>query len=207
MARVKFDYFDAMVRQGKYAQEEAHLLIEVFKNYDPQSILEQRKVMHAIENAADVQVHELFKSIATEFLTPIDREDIAELAHRLDDVADYIDDVLHQLYMYDIKEIFPPAIQMAELIEKTTAALVAALEEFKNFRKSETLRGFLVAVNDYEEEADAIYSRSIRELYTQPSDNPVFIMAWSNIFLRMERCVDSCENLADIMATIALKNT
>jgi len=58
-----------------------------------------------------------------------------------------------------------------------------------------------------EEEADKLYSRTIRDMYKNYTDNPVFIMAWSSIFLRLERCIDACENVTDMMATIVLKNT
>ena len=203
----KFDYFDALKRQGDLAHEEALLLIDVLENFDPETLLERAEAIHAIENAADQQNHELFTHVATEFLTPIDREDIAEMAHRLDDIVDYIDDVVQQLYMYNIEEIFAPAFEMAEIIEKATIALVECLKEFHNFKKSKLLAGLIIEVNNLEEKADQIYFRTIRELYTKYTDDPVFIMAWSSIFMRLERCTDACENVADMMGTIALKNT
>ena len=207
MAREKFDYFDALKQQGSFAHEEALMLIEVLRNFDPAELPSMTEAVHEIENAADQQVHELFTHIATEFLTPIDREDIAEIAQRLDDIVDYIDDVVQQLYMFNIQEVFQPAFEMADLIEKATTALVEALKEFRNFKKSKLLSDRIIFVNDLEEEADKLYLQTIRDLYVNYADNPVFILAWSNMFLRMERCIDACENVTDIMSTITLKNT
>ncbi|MCL1846939.1 MAG: DUF47 family protein [Coriobacteriia bacterium] len=205
--REKFDYFSALERHAGFSSQEARLLVEVLENFDPENLLEKVDAMHEIENAADQQNHELFTHIATEFLTPIEREDIAELALRIDDIADYIDDVTQQLYMYNIQELYPPALEIAILIERATLALVEALKEFRNFRKSRAFTSHVIEVNSIEEEADKIYFRTIRDLYSNHTEQPVFIMAWSSIFLRMERCIDSCENVVDMLGTIILKNS
>jgi uncharacterized protein Yka (UPF0111/DUF47 family) len=203
----KYDYFSSLEKQTEFAREEAQMLVRLLNNFNPATLPAEVEAMHVIENAADLQNHELFTHIATEFLTPLDREDIAEIAHRLDDIVDYIEDIPQQLYMYDVQEIYPHAQEMAAIIERAAIALVSALCEFRNFRKSSALETRIIEVNDLEEEADELYMRSIRDLYKNHADNPVFIMAWSNIFLRMERCIDACENVCDMMGTIVLKNS
>ena len=203
----KFDYFSALERHITFASDEAHLLIEILENFDPDTLLTKVAQMHEIENAADQQNHELFTHVAMEFLTPLEREDIVELAHRLDDIADYIDDVTQQLYMFNIREVHPPALETARLIERATIALGVALKEFRNFKKSRVFNTHVIEVNSIEEEADQIYFNTLRDLYSNYTDQPVFIMAWSNIFLRMERCVDACENVVDLLGTIILKNS
>lgn len=203
----KFDYFSALERLGECATQEAHLLIEILQGFDPATLKKRVAEMHDIENAADQQLHELFTHIATEFLTPIEREDIAEISYKLDDVVDYIDDVVQQMYMYDIQEIYEPSLEMANLILKATEALRGCLEEFRNFKKSKTLEERIITVNDLEDEADTLFFSTVRELFKNHVDSPVFIMAWNNIFLSMERCIDACESATDIMATVALKNS
>ena len=207
MAKVRYDYFDALIAQGELAVKEARMLVDALKDFKPDEILAVCAAIHEVEKQADKGTHALFTHIATEFLTPIDREDIAEIALRLDDVVDYIDDVAQQLYMYNAQVIYPPATDMAELIVKVTAALVEVLKEFRNFKKSRDLEKYIIDVNDLEEEADRVYFRSIRDLYQNYADNPVFIMAWSNIFLSLERCVDACENVTDMISTAVLKNS
>ncbi|MDR3315538.1 MAG: DUF47 family protein [Coriobacteriales bacterium] len=206
MAKVRFDYFDAMVNQADYSCREAKMLVDVFRDFDPEAVPEQVEAMHELENAADSQNHELFMHIAKEFITPIDREDIIEMAHRLDDIVDYIEDVLQQVYMYNVSELHEKALPMAVLIERSTDSLYAALQEFRNFKKVEEMAKRIIAVNSFEEEADRLYSEATRDLFINHVDDPVFIITWSNIFTRMERCADACENVADMMATIVLKN-
>ncbi|MDR1183860.1 MAG: DUF47 family protein [Coriobacteriales bacterium] len=206
MAKVKFDYFNALERQGEYACEEARKLVDILRDFDPSTLPEHLDAMHEIENAADNQNHEIFTRLAREFITPIDREDIIEMAHRLDDIVDYTEDVLQQIYMYDIQTLYEKALPMAVLMERASTALYGALGEFRNFKKSAVLAERVIEVNNFEEEADKLYTDSIRDLYKNYADNPLYILTWSNVFSRMERCIDACENVADMMATILLKN-
>jgi predicted phosphate transport protein (TIGR00153 family) len=206
MAKVKFDYFNALERQGEYACEEARKLVDILRDFDPSTLPEHLDAMHEIENAADTQNHEIFTRLAKEFITPIDREDIIEMAHRLDDIVDYTEDVLQQIYMYDIQTLYERALPMAVLMERASTALYGALGEFRNFKKSAALAERVIEVNNFEEEADKLYTDSIRDLYMNYADNPLYILTWSNVFSRMERCIDACENVADMMATILLKN-
>ncbi|MDR1712543.1 MAG: DUF47 family protein [Coriobacteriales bacterium] len=206
MAKEKFDYFDALVNQVNYSCQEARMLVDAFRDFQRDRLPEQLAAMHELENAADEQTHALFTHLAREFITPIDREDIIEMAHRLDDIADYIEDVLQQIYMFDVHELYEQALPMAVLIERAATALHGALQEFRNFKKGE-MAEHIIAVNNFEEEADKLYIESIHDLYQNHVDNPVHILKWSNIFLRMERCVDACENVADMMGTIIVKNS
>jgi predicted phosphate transport protein (TIGR00153 family) len=207
MAKPRFDYFDALANQGEYSCQEARLLLEALTHFDPKRAEENTLAMHEIENAADGQTHELFLHIAKEFITPIDREDIIELAQELDDVVDYIEDVSQQLYMYDVRSVHPNALDMVELIVKVTEALYGALKEFRNFKQKGPLSELIIVVNDIEEEADKLFLVSMRDLYKNHTDEPVYIMIWSNMFARMERCIDACEHVADMMATVILKNS
>ncbi|MDR0347416.1 MAG: DUF47 family protein [Coriobacteriales bacterium] len=207
MAKVRFDYFDALARQGEYACEATRKLVDVMRDFDFTIVLEHLEAMHQIENAADEQNHQIFTHLAKEFITPIDREDIIEMAHRLDDIVDYTEDVLQQVYMYDIHDLHDRALPMAVIMERAATALHGALGEFRNFKKGGALATRVIEVNDYEEEADKLYTDTIRDLYKNHADDALYIMKWNNVFSRMERCIDACENVADMMATILLKNS
>jgi predicted phosphate transport protein (TIGR00153 family) len=207
VAKSRFDYFSALERQGEYACEEARKLVDVLRSFDAASVPEHLVVMHEIENAADEQNHQIFTHLAKEFITPIEREDIVEMAQRLDDIVDYTEDVLQQIYMYDIQELYEKTLPMAVIMERATSALHDALREFRNFKKGGVLTERLIDVNNFEEEADRLYIESIRDLYKNHTDDPLYILTWSNVFSRMERCTDACENIADMMSTILLKNS
>jgi predicted phosphate transport protein (TIGR00153 family) len=207
MAKQRFDYFDAFNRQAELGCEISRKLHEVFRDFTPDPVLDQLNQMHEIENAADEINHDILKHLATEFITPIDREDIANIAHLLDNIIDYIEDVCQRLYIFNISYVPRDAVEMVVLIEKSCDALNAVLKDFRNFKKSKTLGQLLINVNDYEEEADKLFLGAVRDLYVNHTDDPLYVLAWNNIYSRMEKCADACESAAAVIGTIILKNS
>lgn len=203
----KFDYFDAFGKQTKVAVQEADLLIDVIKNFTTaENLKEAMERAHALEHEGDEINHAIFKTVATDFITPIEREDIIELAQFLDNIIDYIEDVMQCFYMYDVHAMHDDALEFAKLIKKSCEALDKAMEDFRNFKRSKTFKQLIIDVNTYEEEADQLFMQVIRGLYTEDREHPMRVAVWSQLFNRMEKCCDSCEHAADTMSTILLKN-
>ena len=203
----KFDYFKAFERLTGLAVNEADLLIEAvrtFKNASGYS--DTMAQMHEFENEGDSINHDIFTAAAVDFMPPIDREDIVELAQALDNILDYIDDVLGHMYMYDIRSMPDDAMKFAEIIKKTVKALDKAMSEFHGFKKNKKFKHLIVDINTYEGEADDLYKASMRYLHTEDNDEVMHVLVWSRIYERMEKCADACEHAADIMSTILLKN-
>ena len=203
----KFDYFDAFEKQTKLAVQEADLLIEAVEKFtEAEKLKEVMERAHELEHEGDEINHAILKTVATDFITPIEREDIIELSQRLDNIVDFIEDVMQRFYMYDVHFMHHDALEFAQLIKKSCEALDKAMEDFRNFKKSKTFKQLIVDVNTYEEEADRLYLKVIRKLHTEDNDNPMRVLVWSQIFDRMEKCCDACEHVADTMSTILLKN-
>ena len=178
--RDKFDYFDAFEKQTEVAVQEAELLIEAIESFtEAEHLKEVMERAHELEHKGDEINHAIFKTVATDFITPIEREDIINMSQYLDNIIDYIEDVMQRFYMYDVHFIHHDALEFAHLI---------------------------IDVNDYEEEADQLYMTVIRKLHTHDRENPMRVLVWSQIFDRMEKCCDSCEHAADTMNSILLKN-
>jgi predicted phosphate transport protein (TIGR00153 family) len=204
----KFDYFATLENQADFAVQEAELLLHIMKNFDPHKMPEWLAQMHDLENAADAQIHEVYKHLATEFITPIDREDILLMAQKLDDIVDSIEDVLIQMHMFNVLELHKSALSFAELVLASAQALKRALAEFQTFKKANSqIKDHIVEVNDIEEEADHLYATAMHELYRDNTSNPLYIMIWGNLFGQLELSVDSCEIVADNLDTIILKNS
>ena len=207
MPKIKFNYFDAFERIGEFACKEAAMLTAILKDYSPEEMEHHVAAVHEIENEADLENHQIYRHLANEFVPPIEREDIVTLAQHLDNIVDYIDDVVQRLYMFNIQEIPEPAKHMGELIEKSCTALYTALKDFRNFKKSKDLDQLLISVNDYEEEADRVYFNAVRDLFTKNENESLHVMSWYHILVSMERCVDSTENAATQVSTVIMKNT
>ena len=208
MARKKkFDYFEAYEKLSDLAVRESELLLESFKSFDgASSLVGTLEAVHELEHQGDDINHDIFQSAAVDFMPPIDREDIAELAQALDNVLDNVEAVLQQVYMCDARVMPEDAVRFAKLVKKSCEALDKAMEDFRNFKKSKAFKQLIVDVNTYEEEGDTLYLTAMRALHTQENPDVMHVLRWSRIYSRIEKCCDACEHAADVMNTILLKN-
>lgn len=205
--KAKFDYFDAFEEQVDIAAEEADILIEAIENFtSAEDLRETLTKAHEIEHRGDEVNHQIRVNVAADFITPIERADILELAQDLDDVTDMIEGVLQRFYMFDVHFMHPQAIEFARIIRKSLKALHKSMDTFREFKKVKKIRAMVADVNDLEEQADDLYVEAIRQLYTEEAENAVRVEVWSRLFDRLEATVDACETVADTMSTILLKN-
>jgi predicted phosphate transport protein (TIGR00153 family) len=200
------NYFGTFVDLVGYSCQAATLLSEIMNNYNPDDLENKMKQMHEIEHAGDVERHIMMKKLAREFITPIEREDIIAMADAIDDVTDSIEDVLMRMYMFNIRTMREDALAMADIIVRCCDALREALREFHNFRKSPTLHSLIVEINRMEEEGDELFVTATRRLYISGSD-PIEVYGWGKTFHYMEICCDACEDAANIIEGIIMKNS
>lgn len=201
-----YDYFDEFVKLLGYSAQAAKMLDDSLRAYDEERLRSMIMEIHGVEHAADLEKHDMIHRLAREFITPIEREDIMELAQEIDDVTDAVEDVLLRMHMYHIQAIRPEALDFVEVIVKCCDMLVEAMGEFHNYRKSEKLRDCIVEVNRLEEEGDRIYTEAVYRLY-DGSTAPIEVMAWTELFDRFEKCCDACEDVADVIESVIMKNT
>lgn len=207
MARKKdMDYFDGFVSLVNYSCEAAAFLEKILETFNPDGLQEKMKEVHAIEHQADIEKHLMMQKLAKEFITPIEREDIMSMAHQIDNVTDAIEDVVMQMYMFNIRSVREEAAAMTKIIVNCCGALKSALEEFHNFRKSENIHKMIVEINRLEEEGDRTYTEAVRRLYSDKSD-VVEVISWTKIFERLENCCDVCENVSDVIESVIMKNS
>ena len=198
-------YFDYFIQMSDFSVKAAELLQENTRNFQPDRLGVQIEKMHAIEHGADQPRHQLTHELIREFLPPIDREDIVDLANHIDDVTDAVEDVLLRLYMLNIRRMLPDAVTFTEIVLRCCQAVKAALEEFPNFKKSATIRDLVIAIDGIEEEGDRLYTKAVRALYEAGGD-ALEVSAWRETFQRLERCCDCAEDVAKTIETIILKN-
>lgn len=199
-------YFDAFVELVGYSCKAAGLLKEILNKYNAEQLPGKMKEMHEIEHGGDQARHRMIQKLAREFITPIDREDIMALADSIDTVTDTIEDVLMRMYMFNIGKVTEHALKMTDVIVKCCNALKTALDEFYNFRKSAKLHDLVVEVNRLEEDGDALYMEATRKLYVE-CDNYKELAAWDTIYHYLEKCCDSCEDVANAIESVIMKNS
>jgi len=207
MARKKsFDYFEAFVKMADYSCRAAKLLDAALRDFDPAKLPQQLEELHEVEHGADSEKHELITVLAREFITPIEREDIAQMTQLLDEVTDAIEDVLIKIRMYNIKSIRQEALEFSTIILQCCDALKGMMRQLGNFKKSAQLREQIIEVNRLEGEGDLLYEGAMYRLHTETAD-PIEIMTWSRVFDRLELCCDAFEDVADTAEYMILKNS
>lgn len=206
MAKKRNDYFELIKTQTSYCVEAANLLEEILGKFDVSKISEYRTQMHEIENKADEIHHDILSKLSVEFITPIDQEDILHLVQIIDDIADAIDEVILDMYMYHIDTISEKTVELSKAVNKCVKALDEAAVELKNFKKPSALRELLIKVNDIEIEADQIYTEAIYELFGSDAGEKTLV-GRKAVYEGLEDCCDLCEHAADVIAQVIIKNT
>lgn len=207
MARRKGEnYYDMFIGLVDYSYKAANLLNDTLSDFHAEKLQEKMLEMHAIEHGGDAARHLMIKKLAREFITPIEREDIMAMGDSIDCVTDAIEDVLMRMYMCNITSVRDDALKMTRVIVKCCNALKMALTEFYNFRKSQTLHELIVEINHLEEDGDRLYTEAIRNLYVNCKDS-LEVAGWDQTFHYLEKCCDACEDVADVIQSVMLKNS
>lgn len=201
-----YNYFEAFIGLSKYSKQSAEILNKTLSGFDISKIESKIIEMHHIEHSADIAKHELLEHLVKEFLPPIEREDIISLSQKIDDVTDAIEDVLICIDIFNVHKIRPEILKFTETIVDCCKSMDVALVEFHNFKRSKRLHAEVVEINRLEEEGDALYVNGVRNLYKSTKD-PVELMVWTEIFRRLEKCCDACEDVANDIESIVMKNS
>jgi predicted phosphate transport protein (TIGR00153 family) len=192
-----FDYFEAQARNIITAADLLHALVHEFAD--------ARAKAHAIkevEHAGDQITHEIVRKLNTTFITPIDREDIHDLATRLDDVLDYIEAAAERLVVYRIKEPTSACRAMASVIVQTVAATDRTVRCLRTMDPG--FHEHTVEVNRLENSADNLLRDSLAALFEEEGD-PIEVIKWKEIYETMEIVTDRCEDVANVIEGIILK--
>lgn len=193
-------FFDLFLEAAKNIHEAGRLLKAMVENYDkPPEMARQIKDK---EHEGDRLTHELIKRLNKTFLTPFDREDIHALASALDDVLDLIEGAADRMVVYKIEKQTPEARQLADLIYQSTKIMV---EGVGSLRKLHAILPHCVEINRLENEADRVSRDAVARLFAEQHD-PIFIIKWKEIYETLEEATDRCEDVANVLEGVALKN-
>ncbi len=197
-------YFDNLSECIGISERAAHALLADLKDYDKVMLEEQLLEMHHIENTGDHSKHKLTEAVIRDFITPLEREDLVSLSNLIDDITDCIEELLRSIYIADVDEIRADIIPIIEVLVNCIATLKELVNEFKDFKKSKKIKELIILVNDYEEHGDRYYMKSLRDLYLSKDIGTIVI--WKDIYEYIENCFDTCEDVADIIQTVMMKN-
>ena len=181
-------------------QRGAALLEEMLAPDEP--LWEKSEEIKEVEHACDTITHEIIQRLNRTFVTPIDREDIHELARSLDDVMDAIDASATLIKLYKLKTIRFGARELAVTITACTKQVRLALEALE---KNKGLITHAVEINRLENEADRIHQEAVGRLF-QDEQDPLTVMKWKETLDFLEHATDRCEDVANVLEGVVVKH-
>ena len=167
---------------------------------------EQAKNIKQIEHEGDSITHEIIKKLDQTFITPIDREDIHQLASALDDVLDLIEAVADRIIIFKIQESTPQAQKLAEILEKCTDEIAKAVVALESNNSNAIINKYCLDIDRLESEADRASRDAIAGLF-ENEKNPIEVIKWKEIYEFMEEATDCCEDVANILESVVLKHS
>jgi uncharacterized protein len=194
-------YFERFTELAVRIREAANTLDRFFQGQAPVSTTAAD--VKRLEHECDEISHEILRSIDQTFITPIDREDIHQLAVRLDDVMDLIDGTVRRLGLFQIERPTTLSAKMSQLIVRTSNELVEAVSQL---RKQKGVMEHCIAIKRLENEGDAAYGESIASLF-RGEPNAIELIKWKEIYDTMERCLDSSVAVAHVLESVVLKHS
>ena len=156
-----------------------------------------------LEHEADELTREIISRIDQTFVTPIDREDIHLLTTNLDDVIDLLDGAARRTEMFHLRDTREPAIRMCDVLVKSADHLYKGV---RLVRKAKLVAEHARSVKLLEEEGDAIYREAIQDLFAGTPD-PMDVIKWKDVYDKLEDAIDRCEDVANVLESIALKHS
>ena len=156
-----------------------------------------------LENRGDEVIHEIFTRLNQTFITPIDPEDIHNVSSALDDVIDGIEDTSHRLVSYHIEPIPQPMVTLAEVVASCAKCLKNAIEALE---KNGPILAHCIEINRLENEADRIGRSSVADLFDREKDS-IKLIKLKEVYDFFEATIDSCEDVADVLQNVIIKNS
>ncbi len=158
-----------------------------------------------LEHEADEITHRCVEALQKTFITPIERTDIQILTKRLDDIVDSVDGATSRIHLYGITEIRPEAKELAAILVSATMEIEQALKAMRNMKNAQAIRDKCIAIHDYENKSDDILRSALLRLFKE--NDAMLVIKWKEIYERLEKAADRCEDVADIIEGVVISST
>jgi len=196
-------FFDLFEEAAKNAHQGAVALVDLLEDF--RNVPEKVKKIKDIEHSGDKITHTTIEKLNQTFITPMDREDIHELICRIDDIIDLIDSAVARMHLYKIDKPTEDAKALGRVLVKATQIIMELLPKMRNLKLSSSLLQDCIAIHTQENEGDRIEQHALASLFENGHD-PIFIIKWKDIYEELESATDRCEDVANVIEGIVLKN-
>jgi uncharacterized protein len=180
----------------------AELLKELSERFAESEIFAARA--KEIEREADEITHEIVDRLNNTFVTPLDREDIYALTHKLDDIIDHIENTINSIRLYRIDVKRDELDRFADLVIRAAHETVHLVAMLETRRSSPEMRQLVASIHAIEDEGDALFQEATKKLFAKHTD-PLEVIRWKDIFENLERIIDTYQQLSDRIEGVLVK--
>ena len=198
-----YRFYDLFEENAKALVTAGEAVADLFEHFENVEMKTSR--IRDLEHAADNTTHEIYRLTNLTFVTPLDREDIAALAQRMDDVMDNIEAATTATRIYGIERPMAAARGLADLVRLQCLEIQRAVQSLRSQRRLRRINDQLKEINRLENEADVLYLRAMAELFDGEM-SIVEIIKWRDIYDQLERATDSAEHVSHVLESIVLKH-
>ena len=195
-------FYHLFLKQVEIISEASRLLLEAVRAGNARMAVAATEI-NVLEHRGDEVIHELFTRLNQTFITPIDPEDIHNLSSALDNVLDGVEETAHRLVSYRINPIPPTMIQLSEIVARCARELKLAFEALE---KSGPILEHCIEINRLENEADLLGRSAVVDLFDTEKD-PITLIKLKEVYECFESTIDSCEDVADVLQNVVVKNS
>jgi predicted phosphate transport protein (TIGR00153 family) len=197
------NFFELFERAATNADLAAAQLLQLLERFE--DVKGRSKQIKDIEHVGDQITHEAIDRLNRTFITPMDREDIHELICRVDDIVDLIDTAAHRIVLYRIEKPTESAVDLARCLKHSTALIVEVMPLLRDMKNGKAINQKCIAIQTQENEADRVMHHAIATLFESRPD-PIEVIKWKDIYEEIESATDRCEDVANVLDSIVLKN-
>ena len=199
----EIDFFEIFERAATNLTKATSLLVSLMENFD--NIEARAKEIYEVEQDGDMLTHDIMKKLNRTFITPIDREDIHALASSMDDILDLVWGGVDRLVVFKIEKPTKEAVEIAKDLQQTTAVVQKTIKELKAKNYSH-VQEHCIEINRLENRIDRIFRDALGKLFDDFKDDPMLVIKWKEIYEHLEDASDRCEDVANVLEGIVLKN-
>lgn len=181
------------------------ILVEAVNSSNSATREDLFKQIDKLENKGDELTHQIYLELGKNFITPFDREDIHSLATAIDDVADYIHGAANRMNLYKVEGPNEHIKKLSELILQASLDLEKAIKELKDLRNVRNIADSCIRINSIENQADYVFDRAVADLFLYEKD-AITLIKYKEIYAALETATDMCEDAANVMESILVKN-
>jgi predicted phosphate transport protein (TIGR00153 family) len=199
----EIDFFEIFDKAGANITHAATLLVAIMENFS--NFDSWAKEIHELEQEGDLYTHDIIKKLNKTFITPIDREDIYALASTMDDILDLIWAVADRLTVFKLKASTESAIKMSKDLLVTVELVHKAVKKLKE-KNYAHIQEYCIEINRLENRIDRGFRDALGHLFDELQDDPILVIKWKELYEHLEDASDKCEDVANVLEAIVLKN-